>query len=881
MTRPTATLRLQFHRGYPFSAAEDSIGYFAALGISHIYASPIFAAQPGSSHGYDVVDPNLVNPELGGEAALRRLVARLHDNGMGLIVDFVPNHMGIGAGNRWWRDVLTHGRASRYASFFDIDWASRAIDARGKVLLPVLAEPLADALARNRLQLARGTDGKLEVDYAGQRFPLSPATRDAALSVHSADDWHALLERQHYRLAWWPLGRDALNWRRFFDITTLAAIRVDDPAVFDATHALLLRLFGDGLIDGVRIDHVDGLADPGAYCRRLARALRRAGHRQPYVIVEKILMPGETLDPAWGTDGTTGYDFMNDVAAVLHDDSSAQALAEIWREHSGDARSLAAHVVAARAQLLDETFGSEIARLMSVLDDIASREPSVCDVSPAAVERCVRALARHFPVYRAYPAAGPRGAIDEAVFAAALQRALTELHPLDRPVLAQLDRWLGAEAPRRRRRRRDAQIRFAQVTAPLAAKSVEDTVGYRWARALSRNDVGADLATLGMSVAAFHAANAARGATFPRTLLTTATHDHKRGEDVRARLAVLSEVPERYAAIVSTWRDDNAPYRATLDTGFAPSPADESMLYQTLIGAWPAAWLAELAGGTAAPVGIDAFCERIAAWQLKAIREAKLRTSWLAPDDAYETGCRRFLDAILHAPSFVAELDAFVRGIAAAGALNGLVQTFLRMTSPGVPDLYQGCEFWDESLVDPDNRRPVDFAARQDALERMSDSSRFADLDERLANWHDGRIKLRLIHDTLAIRHAHARCFEDGSYVPLPVTGVATHHAIAFARCAGDRKSGAVVAVASRLAARWLTGRAVPRIPPHDWRDTAILLSPAAPSVSSAIASQATPGRPVAWRDALTSSIHAPSDGMLRLRDVLRTLPVALLVPAG
>ncbi|KVO68476.1 hypothetical protein WJ79_25455 [Burkholderia ubonensis] len=880
MTQPTATLRLQFHHGYPFSAAEAAIDYFAALGISHLYASPIFAAQPGSRHGYDVVDPNLVNPELGGETALRRLAARLHDNGMGLIVDIVPNHMGIGAANRWWQDVLTHGRASRYASFFDIDWASRALDARGKVLLPVLAEPLAVVLARGQLQLARGTDGEFEIDYAGQRFPLSPATRDAASSMRSADDWHALLERQHYRLAWWPLARDALNWRRFFDITTLAAVRVDDPAVFDASHALLIRLFGDGLIDGVRIDHVDGLADPGAYCRRLVRALRRAGRRQPYVLVEKILMRGETLDPAWGTDGTTGYDFMNDVAAVLHDDTGAEALAEIWRDHAGDARDLATHVVAARAQLLDETFGSEVARLMTVLGDIAGREPSGCDASPAAIKRCVRALARHFPVYRAYPCAGPRSATDAAAFAAALPRARAELHPLDRPVLAQLDRWLGADAPGRRRRLREAQIRFAQVTAPLAAKSVEDTVGYRWARALSRNEVGADLATLGISVADFHAANAARGATFPRTMLTTATHDHKRGEDVRARLAVLSEVPERFAAAVSRWFDDNARHRATLASGPAPSPADELMLYQTLIGAWPAAWLAEPARDATAPAGIDAFCERIAAWQLKAIREAKLRTSWLAPDDAYETGCRRFVAAILHAPPFVAGLGEFVRGIAAAGALNGLVQTFLRMTSPGVPDLYQGCEFWDESLVDPDNRRPVDFAARQAALAPMSDASRAAGLDE-LAHWHDGRIKLRLIRDVLAIRRAHAACFDGGAYMPLPVTGAAANHAIAFARCAGDRTGGAVVAVASRLAARWLQAGAAPRIAPHHWRDTAILLTRPAASASSAAALPAMPGQPAAWRDALTSSIHVPSEGALALRDVLHTLPVALLVPAG
>lgn len=866
MSAPYATVRLQFNAGFTFDDAVKRIDYFARLGISHLYASPLLQARPGSTHGYDVVDPSTVNRELGGEVALRRLAAGLHERGMGLIADIVPNHLGIGPDNPWWQNVLAAGRRSQYARIFDIDWHADGGDGKSRLLLPVLAEPLGDALRLGKLSVDTMTaDGEVPcLCYEGIRFPLARSTWSDAGAAHTADAlWH-LLEHQHYRLAWWPTARDDLNWRRFFDITSLAAVRAEDAAVFAATHALLLHLYADSIIDGVRVDHVDGIADPGAYCRRLRRALQRAGRRSPYIVVEKILAPGETLRPAWQVDGTTGYDFMNDVTGVLHDGDGVRGLTALWHEISKDSRDFDAHVVDARRQVLAESFGSELRRAVRSLHQVALGEPAACDFSAGAIQRCVSALAVHFPVYRIYEEARERDEQNEPFIRHAVGFATADVHPLDRSVLAWLASRLNGPPPRtpvRARRLTQARARFAQLTASLAAKAMEDTAGYRYGRLLSRNEVGSDPAALSESIDMFHARNVARVTTFPNGLLATATHDHKRGEDVRSRLAVLSELPETWATQVRQWMSANAHWhRPTGAVAMAPTPADEYLLYQTLVGAWPMALSPDDASG------IEYLVERVAAWQIKALREAKQHTCWLAPEAEYEDAGSAFLHTIMQEPTFVASLAAFVRHIAPAGAVNSLVQTLLRMTCPGVPDLYQGCEFWDHSLVDPDNRRAVDYVARQAALDGLSAISSPEAMTSLLAQWHDGRIKLALISQALAARRAYVELFRSGSYQPFMCDGPLARHVIAFARYTKEAGQAAVV-VTCRLTARWVAGTQIPLISPECWGNTMAILPPA------------WRNRARRWRNLLTGEIHVTSEaGRWPLREVLSILPVALLV---
>lgn len=863
---PLSTLRVQFNAGYTFDDASRDVPAFAALGVSHLYASPIWTAATGSTHGYDVVDPGTVSDVLGGESGLRRLRDRLAAFDMGLVLDIVPNHMGIGPANRWWCDVLRRGRQSPYARYFDIDWEGNADVPAGKVLLPVLADSLADTLARRELSVVHGMTGESSLACGDARWPLAPDTLGIADAARTAQDWQQVLARQHYRLAHWPLARDALNWRRFFDITTLAAVCVERPEVFDAVHALVLRLFADGVIDGVRIDHVDGLGDPGAYCRMLRAALRAHGRgREPWIVVEKILMNGERLDARWQTDGTTGYDFMNDVGALLHDANGASELDALWRSATGDVRDFDSHVRQAREQLIVERFGSEMARVAKALSALVEADASgpARDLGIASLHRCACALAASFPVYRCYPD-GPEAA-DAAneVLATAMAAARRKLHALDHAALAQLVRWLTPGENGATGLRRDAQIRFAQTTAPLAAKAVEDTAGYRWGRLLSRNDVGCDAATLSLLPEAFHRANAHRAQHWRAAMLTTATHDHKRGEDMRARLAVLSEVPARWAEMVAGWRVENDRHRDAAAN--APDPAHELMLYQTLAGAWPCGW------SSSAPTreAIATFVGRVAQWQRKAIREAGLRTSWLAPDSNYEAACEAFLAAIMAEPSFVQSMQAFSDAIGPAGALNGLTQTFLRLTCPGVPDTYQASIGWDQTLVDPDNRRPVrfDFATTGSTIDRTG----WLALMDR---WEDGDIKRALLRALLHLRRAFTPAFMHGDYVALEARGPCASQVVAFARVPAPRTGGALVCVATRHAAHHLgatapvpgMSRSAPRLRAQDWRETVVDIGPV---------SRTTHCRSLICE----AAIGTRSGSELALSEILDVLPVALLTP--
>ena len=863
---PRATVRLQFHRGFTLENARATVPYYAALGISHVYASPLLAARAGSSHGYDVIDPTRINPELGGLDALRRLVTALRAHGMGLILDIVPNHMAASVENPWWREVLEWGRDSRHATTFDIDWETPDPELHGRVLLPVLERPLDAILTGGDIVLRHDRDdGRIDVAIGAQRFPLagsayaqvlcasgltalarefamataSPqferalaALRECAQTAtgHEAinhalaqfspasaagrERLQALLACQPYLLAPWSQAWRRINWRRFFDINDLVAIRPDRTEVFDAAHVLVLDLYAQGLIDGLRIDHVDGLVDPGGYCWRLRERLAALESRRPpdapcgpaYLIVEKILAPDEALRADWPVDGTTGYEFMDQVGAVLHDQAGEVPLARLWQEATGPG-DFATHALAARRQMTLQNFSADLDAALRALQALAAATGEAVDAGElraALVELIV-----HFPVYRTYAKPGEADLRDAQVLASAARAADSSTASHDRRTMALLQRWLGGDMPADARDEAALAIaRFQALTPPVAAKAIEDTAFYRYGRLLSRNEVGADPDHFALSVQAFHAACERRRRDTPHTLLATATHDHKRGEDARARLAVLSEMPGAWAEQVHRWRRINAKRLGTIDGKPAPDPPDQSMLYQSIVGAWP------LQMRTTDGEAVRKFTERVGQWQRKALREAKRRSSWSQPDDGYETACAEFLQACMSSSDFLDAVSGFVAMIAPAGALNGLSQTLLRLTTPGVPDLYQGTEFWDFSLVDPDNRRPVDLAARETALHNPQ---AIADL---LAGWTDGHLKQQLIARALQARQQCPVLFRDGSYRPLTLHGTQAERAIAFQR---EHGADTAVVIAPRLPWPLLGADArTPHIVGQRWHDTAI-----------------------------------------------------------
>ncbi|MGU3492540.1 malto-oligosyltrehalose synthase [Xanthobacteraceae bacterium A53D] len=927
MIPPRATIRLQFHKGFTLDDAIPLLDYFAGLGISHVYSSPLLTSRVGSGHGYDTVDFTTLDPETGGEEALRRLSRGLKARGMGLILDIVPNHMGVGgADNKVWLDVLEWGRASAYADVFDIDWTPADPQMAGKLLAPFLDRPYGEALAAGALQLAYDdARGSFHIAHHEHVFPICPLNyaellagaelaelaeprllfeeiaanpvvhpdrvasaqarlqqavaeaggADVLAPVIAAFDattedgkarLHALLEKQNYRLAWWRTANDDLNWRRFFDITGLAGVKVERADVFDQTHALIFRLYAEGLVDGLRIDHVDGIADPGAYCQRLRKSLEALDEQRPedalpggYVVVEKILHPGEVLPADWPVDGTTGYDFMDEVSGVLHDGSSATVLGAIWQEASGEHAPYGAQLESARRQILRDGFGAEMQAATRSVHQLARSDLDTRDITEAALRRVLNELVVAFPVYRSYVTVGGRTEQDRRFLRHAATEARKRLPPIDHPVLDLLTRWVSGITPEttgdiwQTGTRAYALAKFQQLTAPIAAKSMEDTLFYRYGRLLSRNEVGSDPHDLALPLDDFHRQVAARAKTLPHAMLATATHDHKRGEDSRPRLAVLSELPQLWREALGALREATAPLRSEHKGEPTPSPADEAMLYQTLIGAWPH----DLSPDDTE--GLSALCERVAQWQLKAMREAKRQTNWVFPDEAYEGASRAFLDALLtsakgaEARTILADL---VGRIDPAGALNSLAQTTLKYTVPGVPDLYQGTEFWDLSLVDPDNRRPVDYAARTAAF---AAGAAPADL---MAAWRDGRIKQALIGRLLAARRAHPGLFAEGTYQPLIGQGMRQYNVLAFARTTAD--AGMIVLV-SRLAAAMLDDGDMPLVPKAAWSDTTLELPAALAST---------------YTDVLTGQAREIG-GTAEVAQLLEALPVAVLLRTG
>jgi (1->4)-alpha-D-glucan 1-alpha-D-glucosylmutase len=875
-----ATLRLQFHKGFTLDQAVPLVPYFARLGISHVYASPLLCARAGSLHGYDVVDPTTVNPELGGEAALRRLVAALRERQMGLILDVVSNHMAVGGSdNPWWLDLLEWGRLSPYGEFFDIQWHSPDPLMEGQLLLPFLGSDYGVALQDGTLPLRFDAQrGAFHVEHYDHHFPICPMNygellksdterlksladrfstlsyqtdahnlgiplqdelqelaRDPAMlqvieqNLKAYDSFtpegfqrlHNLLERQSYRLASWRTAADDINWRRFFDINELGGLRVERPAVFEATHAKIFELVAKGMVDGLRIDHIDGLADPRGYCRKLRRRVDSlAPDRHLPIYVEKILGEGETLHRDWSVDGTTGYEFMNQLSLLQHAPEGAQVLGDLWSQYSERPADFRQEAQLARQQILNGSLAGDFESVAQALLQVARDDLMTRDLTLGAIRRALHELIVHFPVYRTYISPCGRSAEDDGFFQQAMDGARQTLGEADWPVLDCLAGWLGGEpwrkrpAGRPRKLLKHACVRFQQLTSPAAAKAVEDTALYRSAVLLSRNDVGFNTEQFSAPVADFHAACLNRLKEFPDNLLATATHDHKRGEDTRARLAVVSERSDWYAGQVDHWRTLAMPLR-TDDS--APSVGDELILYQAILGSWPLTLRSDDLPA------LEDYAKRLWQWQQKALREAKLQSSWSAANDTYEQATEAFLTRLLLSPQGQALRSALgqaAQTIAAPGALNGLAQTLLRMTVPGVPDLYQGNEFWDFSLVDPDNRRPVDYASRQQSMQVP------LDLPDLLANWRDGRVKQTLIAQTLNLRAEHAELFRRGTYQALDIIGSQAHRVLGFMReQAGER---AIVIVPIRCA-DLLKNDAGPHVGAPLWGDTRVKLPFAAP----------------------------------------------------
>jgi (1->4)-alpha-D-glucan 1-alpha-D-glucosylmutase len=767
-----ATYRLQLRNGFDFAAAQALLPYLARLGVSHLYLAPIWRAAPGSTHGYDVVDPNVIEPDLGGEAGFRALAEAAGASGLGIILDHVPNHMGIGAGNAWWWDVLANGQSSHFAGHFDIDWQATAGATPGRVLLPVLGRPYGDVLEAGELAAEATGDGFV-LRYYDQPFPL-----DAEALPETTEDLHALLERQPYRLAHWRLGGEALNYRRFFDIDGLVGVRVEDEAVFADSHQKLLELVRDGLVQGVRLDHIDGLADPTAYLLRLDAALREAsGDRPPPPVwVEKILEGEERLRADWPVAGTTGYEAADRLNRLFVAGDGVPALDRLWRDIAGEHADYDTMLQAAKATILRASFAGELVGLVRRAAAMAADDRRYRDLGQSSLTRAIGAVVETFPVYRTYLDAQPRTPADSAL----IDRVLT-----DAAAAAGLEDDLAFEYIRDLLARsetdaiaRDWATRLQQLTGPIMAKSKEDTLFYRHHRLVALNEVGGEPGHMSLDGDGFHAFAAGIAERHPLCLLAGSTHDTKRGEDVRARLVALAEHAEDWAAAVAGWLETRPE---------ALHPADAYLLYQTIVGAWPDGLVPEDAKG------LEAYAERLDAYLVKAAREAKERTSWTAPDEVVERALGGYARQCL-ASGMVDAFFAWHRRLLPAGIVYGLAQTTLRLAMPGIPDIYQGSESWNLSLVDPDNRRPVDFARlAADLAAPAPDFTR---------DWRSGRVKQQLVRTLLEDRSSRPELYAEGAYLPLAAEGPMAGHVVAFARRHGDRALVVAVprAVAGRLA---------------------------------------------------------------------------------
>jgi (1->4)-alpha-D-glucan 1-alpha-D-glucosylmutase len=903
MTPPRATYRLQLHRGFTFRDAQALLPYLAELGVSHLYLSPLCEARPGSTHGYDIVDHNRLNPEIGTEAEFRALAAALHERGMGLIVDIVPNHMGIGNENAWWMDVLEWGEESPYASYFDINWHDGRPDLEGRVLLPVLGGQYGAILTAGEIELRfDASDGCFSFWYWEHRFPVSPlsygrilaaggetlaslasafaglrsapcdvrsraeigkrrlaeaardmdiaAAIDGAISAwrgtpnHTASfrPLHRLLEAQAYRLAYWRVAADEINYRRFFNINDLVGLRVELPELFAETHKMIFAMAERGDIDGLRIDHIDGLFDPARYLA----ALRQAVSQPLYIVVEKILAHYETL-PDWPIDGSTGYEFANQVLGLFVDPTAEAAMTRLYQRVIGRTDDFDAVLQACKWRIMQVNLASEMNVLARRLHSLSMSDWRTRDFTFNAMLRAVEQVIAAFPVYRTYVSGRGAGDEDRRFIDWAVAQAKKRAGAGDTSIFDFLHQVLSA-ALAGRRRRADAlrvAMQFQQVTGPVMAKAEEDTAFYRYVRLLALNDVGGDPRRFGLSLSGFHHMMRERRRGWPRAMNATATHDTKRGEDARIRIAMLSELPRLWGHSVARWLRFNRSRRSEMDGEAVPDRNTEYLFYQTLVGAWPPGLHAD---DTAA---LAELVDRVRAYMIKAVREQKLRSSWSSPNEAHEAALGRFVMTVLDASrpnAFLPDFCAFMAPIERPAAIASLAQLAIKLTAPGVPDMYQGCELWDFSLVDPDNRRPPDWLQRRALLPAVAN----APTDDLQAEWQDGREKLFLSRRLLHLRRKYAALFAEGDYQPLyGEGGRGDDHLCAFAR---QHEETTLVVAVPRLVYRLQQGG------DHPWGTTVLTL----PQQGD-------------WRDVLGRQIYTGRD-QIAAAELFREFPVVALL---
>jgi (1->4)-alpha-D-glucan 1-alpha-D-glucosylmutase len=910
---PLSTYRMQLHAGFTFADAESILPYLKELGVGDCYASPVFEARPGSLHGYDVTRHDQLNPELGGEAGFVHFAARLRELGMGLLLDIVPNHMGVGNDSQWWQDVLENGRSSEYASYFDIDWSPLNPDMKDKLLLPILGSQYGDELEAKRIQVAV-VDGRLQVKYfdhlvpvatrmAQMIFPaeemdawevpqsfrdllrdlahipphdttdgtlvtqrrlqlaeLRPRVREALLSPemqpvlkraleringvagdpHSFDRLHELLEAQPYRLAYWRVSSEEINYRRFFDINDLVGLRMENPEVFAATHGLIRRMLARGQVTGLRVDHADGMFNPRQYLIRLQllyvaahccgetpqeptgangienpvrdamRGLDWASAQGPlYIVVEKILEPQESLPREWPVRGTSGYDFVYQGTQIFISKANEQRFTDFYTKLTGLMEDPETLIYESKLSVMRNALSSETYVLTNLLSRLASANRKARDFTDDLLESAIRETIACFPVYRTYiDDRGQYTERDRAFIRQAIGRAKQRNRETDESVFDFLENALllhdrsGGDIDQ-------AELYFAlkfqQLTGPVMAKGVEDTAFYVYNRFLSSNDVGGSIAAFGISTDEFHQSNRGRLQSAPDAMLATSTHDTKRSEDVRNRMNVLSEMTYMWPSYVRRWVRLNARHKRTLADGrIAPSANEEYFLYQTLAGAWP--WRMEKRAER------EEFLNRMQQYMTKALSEAKVNLSWTNPNPDYVDAVHAFMRAILmpdargREPRFVETMEDILPALRLFGSVNSLAQVVLKIASPGVPDFYQGTELWDLSLVDPDNRRPVDYERRRHALEALKEDAtskgELAVCHDVLDRVGDGRVKLWTIHRALALRNRMPDTFRRGEYVPVTATNHYAEHVVAFSR--GSK----VLAVVPRLAYTMMDGKA-------------------------------------------------------------------------
>ncbi len=807
-----ATYRVQLHKDFGFKEAAEIVPYLAELGISHLYCSPYLQARPGSTHGYDVVDQRKISDELGGADAHRHLCEVLAAHGMGHILDVVPNHMTVtDRANEWWWDVLKFGPGSHFATYFDIDWEPPESKLLRVILIPILGHHYGRVLQSGDLELEREGD-EVVVRYFEHVLPIAPGSvevEDLARLNAEPELLHEVLERQHYRLAYWRAAGQELNYRRFFSINDLAALRMDNPDVFDRVHELVLEMVRDGRLDGLRIDHVDGLRDPEGYLVQL-----RSWAPDACIVVEKILEPEEELRPTWPIQGTTGYDFLNRVAGLFVDPAGEGALTRIYEDFVGDSPDPHQLRHDKKMLLMETELAADVERLTELLATICEGSRDFRDFTRLELRDALKETIACFPVYRTYlsPARAEPAEQDLSYVNTAIKLAAEQRPDLDQQLLAFLADILLLRVTEQGAV--ELALRLQQTTGPVMAKGVEDTMFYVYNRFTPLNEVGGDPTKFGVSLDEFHRLSSQAQERWPQGMLATSTHDTKRSEDVRARLALLSEIPDRWGAAVGRWSEMNEPHRRDV----WPDRNMEYLLYQTVVGAWP----------------LEA--ERAAAYMEKAAKEAKVHTSWIDPNPTYDAALRRFVEEVLADDAFTSDLARFSEALVRAGRLNALSQTLVKLTAPGVPDTYQGTASWDLSLVDPDNRRPVDHASQQELLGQLQGAS----VEDVVALEQSGAPKLFITQRALQIRarlpHAFGR---DSSYAPLRATGPRRDHVIAFVR------GGDAITVCPRLVLGCDT-----------WEGTQLTLPQGA------------------WRDELTGE---PFEGTAALEDLLGRFPVALL----